>query len=108
VLANLFGALAPGGVRYLRMLKARNVDHNAEEYHWSAPDFMTFHTQRHSAAVVAGDARRCLRRISSLKLLYKPVRAAGSAAANLVGRVAGFLAGGAPAGNHPTGSPPGS
>ena len=50
----------------------------------------------------------CLRRISSLKLLCKPVRAAGSAAANLVGRVVDYFAGGAPAGNHPTGSRPGS
>ena len=61
VVTNLYGALAPGGVRYLHRLDARPTDRTDVDYHWSAPGFVPHYGQRLSAAVVSADARRCLK-----------------------------------------------
>ena len=65
-LHNLFGGFAPGSARGLRDLSKRTIDRTLYENR-SATDFATYWAQRISAAIVLGDARRCLRRFPALR-----------------------------------------
>ena len=74
LLHNIFGGFAHGAVRHLRALAARDVADRTEYCEGetrgeTAANFVTHHAQRISAAIVTGDARRCLNRIPGLQQL---------------------------------------
>ena len=79
LLHNIFGGFAPWAVRHLKALAARKIDDRTEYESWAAADFPTYHAQRISAAIITGDARRCLNRIPGLQ--RDAMRAIGEAAA---------------------------
>ena len=65
-----FGGFAHGAVRHLRALAARDIADRTEYCEGeTAANFVTHHAQRISAAIVTGDARRCLNRIPGLQQL---------------------------------------
>ena len=66
-------------MRHLKALAARKIDDRTEYESWAAADFVTYHAQRISAAIITGDARRCLNRIPGLQ--RDAMRAIGEAAA---------------------------
>ena len=66
-LHSTWGGLAPGAVKRLHSLEARaaRVDRTPYES-WAASSYVPYWSQRLSASVVVGDARRCLRRLPGL------------------------------------------
>ena len=65
-LAETFGGLAPPAIAHMHWLVARSkrVDRTTYES-WAAPSFLTHWTQRLSAAIIGGDARRALNAIAA-------------------------------------------
>ena len=79
-LTNLLGGHAPGAVKHLMWLRARAKVVDRTHYEsWAASTFLTYWTQRISAAIAMGDARRCLRQRPRLERMA--LRAANRAAA---------------------------
>ena len=66
VLLETFGGFSRPAVRHLRWLCARTKRRDLTEYEsWRATTYMTYWTQRISAAVITGDARRALNALAA-------------------------------------------
>ena len=66
ILLETFGGFSRPAVKHLRWLKARAARRDLTEYEsWRAKGFMVYWTQRISAAVVTGDARRALNALAA-------------------------------------------